>query len=124
MQASFRNEVWQVDLVDFSQFQQSSRGGSNYIVTAVDAFSRFLRTEPMKDKSAKTTRDAFVKMTKDVKPKFVDTDSGPEFMKEFAKYLEHHDIGHRFKHKAAGINHLAVIDRTQQKQKTIKVVEF
>ena len=62
------------------------RGGHDYIVVAVDVFSRFMYAEPLKQLSAKTARDAFLKMG-GAKIKMADTDHGPEFQKEFEQML-------------------------------------
>ena len=61
--ATFRNEIWQIDVCDLTTYKQSLRGGHDYIVVAVDVFSRFMYAEPLKQLSAKTARDAFLKMS-------------------------------------------------------------
>ena len=61
--ATFRNEIWQIDVADLSTYKQTLRGGHDYIVVAVDVFSRFMYAEPLKQLSAKTARDAFLKMS-------------------------------------------------------------
>ena len=86
------------------------RGGHDYIVVAVDVFSRFMYAEPLKQLSAKTARDAFLKMSGSKNIKIADTDHGPEFQKEFEQMLQQNNISHRIKGKG-GINNLAVVDR-------------
>ena len=36
--ATFRNEIWQIDVADLSTYKQTLRGGHDYIVVAVDVF--------------------------------------------------------------------------------------
>ena len=87
------NEIWSIDLADM-QSVQSFNKGVRYLLVAVETLSRYLRVEPMKDKYATTTKQAFCRMITKRKgfknsgiiPERLWADDGKEFLGVFAKY--------------------------------------
>ena len=51
------NDVWDADLMDMSKFARHN-DGIHYVAIFIDIFSRYLYTEPMKNKMTKTTLNA------------------------------------------------------------------
>ena len=76
------NEIWSLDLADVSKLQSYNKG-TRFLLVAVDVLSRYVRVEPLKDKTAKTTALAFAKMIKTKTPEKVWTDKGGEFKGAF-----------------------------------------
>ena len=61
------NEIWSGDLADVHQLAKVN-DGKKFLLVFVDCLSRFLRVEPVDNKSAKQTRAALEKMTRKQKP--------------------------------------------------------
>ena len=57
--SAFPNQLWCIDLIDWSQLYKRHRGnqGYRYIVNVVDVFSRKIWIEKMKNKEAEITHD-------------------------------------------------------------------
>jgi len=76
-------EQWQADLADMSKFGRENRG-YNWILLAVDVFSKKLFAVPVKSKSTESMVDAFKQLLQDVPdnqlPKKIQTDKGKEFV--------------------------------------------
>ena len=87
------NEIWSVDLAYVDKLAKYN-GGVMYLLVAVDVLSRYVRVQPLKDKTAKCTLAGFKKMLKKskVKPEKVWTDKGTEFKAEFKAYCEKQKI--------------------------------
>ena len=89
------NEIWSIDLADM-QSVESFNNGVRYLLVAVETLSRYLRVEPMKDKYATTTKQAFCRMIAKRKgfknsgiiPERLWADDGKEFLGAFAKYCQ------------------------------------
>ena len=74
--ASGMNQMWQIDLLDYSKYATTNKN-FNFILVAVDVFSRFAYAQPIKKKEAILTRDAFDKMiTTENKPFCIYHDKG------------------------------------------------
>ena len=58
--------MWQADLIDVQKikFQNSH---NNYILTVIDCFSKYAWAEPIKNKTADQTYQAFKKLLKNQK---------------------------------------------------------
>ena len=78
------NEIWSGDLADVHQLAKDNVG-KKFLLVFVDCLSRFLRVEPVDNKSAKQTRAALEKMTRKQKPERIWVDKGKEFKGEFGK---------------------------------------
>ena len=81
------NEIWSVDVAYVDKLAKYNRN-VKYLLVAVDVLSRYLRVEPMKDKSASEAAKAFKNMIKVKQPKMVWTDKGTEFKGEFKTLCE------------------------------------
>ncbi|KAK9730804.1 Integrase core domain [Popillia japonica] len=73
------DDLWQADLADFKLYSRENRR-YKYILVVIDAFSKFLWTQPLKTKSAMEVKDAMDKILKEGRhPKNLQTDAGKEF---------------------------------------------
>lgn len=68
----------QADLIEIRQLSEQN-DGFNYLLTAIDMFSKFAVCIPMKNKSQKASIKALKKLFETLKPKNLMTDSGGEF---------------------------------------------
>lgn len=89
------DHLWQIDLVDVSSIT-SENEGNKFILTVIDAFSRFaLAALPIKNKSAVTVKDAFANLLHSQirRPSYVQSDKGKEFLNSvFQEYLKSEKI--------------------------------
>ena len=76
------NEIWSMDVAYVDKLAKYNKN-VKYLLVAVDVLSRYLRVEPLKNKTAKEASNAFKKMTKAKQPEKVWTDKGTEFKGEF-----------------------------------------
>jgi len=111
---------WQMDLIDWSKRIRKLSGKHRYALVAVDNYDRTVFTQPMQNKTAETTLEAFRKIIRangDVMPKEITADLGNEWAQ-----LEQEIVGKggvlRRKNMHA-IQTLAVVDRVIGKLKTI-----
>ena len=77
-------EFWSGDLADVHQLAKGN-DVKKLLLVFVNSLSRFLRVEPIDNKSAKQTRAALEKMTRKQKPEKNWVDKGKEFREEFEK---------------------------------------
>ena len=111
--ASF--EMLQIDLIDYQKYSHKNNG-YNYILIAVDVFSRYAFASPIKKKTPEMVLKAFESF--DVIPRAVFHDSGNEFKGSFLKFLNEHDVVNL--HAEVGDhNSLGVIDRFSRTLKTV-----
>lgn len=85
-----------IDLIDFQAFSRKN-GGFNWLVVALDGFTKELWTEPVKKKTTKEVAIAFDTILKRAKGKvrFTFTDMGLEFVgKAFQDLMKKHGIVH------------------------------
>ena len=81
------NYQWDVDLM-FVRKIKSQNSGYSYLLIAVDVFSRMAYVQPLKNKTANQTLEAFKRMHANVPGlKVVRSDYGTEFRGVFDKYL-------------------------------------
>jgi len=87
--SKYTNQIWCLDLIDVETYGTRNKN-YNYILNVIDVFSRKLWLEPMKNKSSLLTKNAFQRVINraDVKPKYLISDNGTEFLKEFKIYCE------------------------------------
>ena len=109
-------KTWQIDIVDFKQFDSNTNNGFKYILVAIDIFDRRMRATPLKTKSPDEAAKAFNQFAP--LPDEVDSDHGQEWGGAFQKLLDKHNIGHREKDPKQ-INALAVTDRAISTLKSI-----
>jgi hypothetical protein len=80
------NEIWGMDLAQMDKLA-SDNNNINYLLVAVDVLSRFVRVQPMKDKTAPSTKAAFLKMISPGQtPKRIWVDDGSEFKGSFKTF--------------------------------------
>src|SRR5215470_17315260 len=72
------NEQFQADLVDMSMYARQN-GGVHFLLTCIDVFSKYAWVIPMKNKSAKSTAQAFRQIFAEQIPSKLQTDRGKEF---------------------------------------------
>jgi len=88
------NDLWQIDLVDLSWLAKDN-DGYRYLLMCIDVLSKFGRVQLLKTKASAAVRDAFAAMIVDVKPTFVQSDKGTEFLNStFQKLLIDNGIKH------------------------------
>jgi transposase InsO family protein len=105
--AFYPNESWQADLLDFSKYDKENKG-FNWLLIAVDVFTRKAHAIALKTKSNKDIIKGFETLFKNGKPFILTTDNGKEFIgKETAEFLKENDIFHNTNnvgdHNALGI---------------------
>ena len=91
--SSFRDNIWGVDLADMQSLSKYNKG-IEYLLCAIDLFSRYAWVVPIKDKRGITIVNAFQKLiSKDHKPNKIWVDQGGEFYnKIFKRFLKINNI--------------------------------
>ena len=89
--AKYIDEIWCLDLAHMDKLADEN-SGEKYLLVAIDVLSRFVRVQPMKDKTAATTKSAFIKMIDKTKPRRIWIDDGKEFEASFKRYCKDIDI--------------------------------
>jgi hypothetical protein len=115
--ASFPNEIWQIDLLDYQKYSKQNKG-FKYIFIAVDIFTRQARAEPIKAKTAENTSAILAKILQEAKPKVIYSDDGSEWKGQFKKLLQENDIIHVV-NDYGDHNSLGIIDRFSRTFKTM-----
>ena len=88
------NDLWQADLVDLSRLSKTN-DGFKYLFTCIDVLSKYGRVATLKTKTAESVINAFEDFVRDVKPNYLQTDKGTEFLNaKFQKLLEQRGIKH------------------------------
>ena len=111
---------WQMDLIDYSKRIRKLSGKHRFVLVAVDNYNRQVFTQPMQNKSAETTLEAFRKIVRangNVMPKEITVDLGNEWADIQAEIESKGGVLRRKNMQAA--NTLAVVDRVVGKLKTI-----
>lgn len=86
------DDQWQVDLMDIKK-QKYQNSHMTFILTCVDVFRRFGWAIPIKNKEAKSCREAFEKIFATSKPpKYIYSDAGNEFKGECRRLFKEHGI--------------------------------
>ncbi len=73
---------WQMDLIDFSKRIKKINKGHKYVLVAVDNYNRQVFTQPMQNKTADATLEAFrsiIRANGNVMPKEITVDLGNEY---------------------------------------------
>lgn len=85
-----------VDLIDLQKYSRKN-GGYNWLVTALDGFTKELFVVPVKKKTTQQVADAFAQIIKQAKKaiRYVYSDMGLEFVgKTFQDLMKKHNITH------------------------------
>ena len=103
--------IWQVDLIDYSQFDPKNNDGFTYIMIATDLFTRKSFGEEMREKKPLEALDKFNSIVSKFgfKPTRVHVDTGGEFSEPFQNGLRAQNIVVTEK-PAEDINGNAVVD--------------
>lgn len=84
--------IWQADIAYFTEYPEENDGYMYWLV-CVDTFSKYCWVIPLKNKSMKSTSQAFEGILSQRKPECLNTDSGTEFVgKQFQAVLKKHNI--------------------------------
>ena len=99
MYSQFKDNIWGVDLADMQSLSRKNKG-INYLLCAIDLYSKYAFVVPLKDKKGISIVNAFNKIIKQsnrrakgtsaqhVKPNKIWVDQGSEFYKNvFKKWL-------------------------------------
>ena len=102
------DEIWSIDLADFSDYKTSNKKGFRYIFIVIDNFSKYLWAIPLKNKYIKTITNEFsnILTTSKRKPLKLESDRGSEFYNSiFQNLLKSKKIQHysRFTDKGPSI---------------------
>lgn len=86
------HDLMQADLADFQKFSKQNKG-HKYILVAIDCFSKFLWTAPLKNKTGKEVTAAMKKIFNEELPKNLQVDDGGEFWnKQFQDLCEKNSV--------------------------------
>jgi transposase InsO family protein len=86
------NDLFQMDLVDLSSLARYN-DNYRYILTCIDALSKFAFAVPLRNKSGKVVKEAMASIISVRKPNYVQTDKGTEFLNnDVQRFLEDNDI--------------------------------
>ena len=91
------DEIWSIDLADFSDYKTSNIKGYRYIFIINDNFSKYLWAIPVKNKYSQTITNEFSKIitTSKRKPLKLESDRGSEFYNSiFRNFLKSKNIQH------------------------------
>ena len=91
------DEIWSIDLADFSDYKTSNNKGFRYIFIIIDIFSKYLFAIPLKNKYSQTITNEFSNiLTKSKrKPIKLESDRGTEFYNSiFQNFLKSKSIHH------------------------------
>ena len=93
------DDQWDMDLMDMTQLAKEN-DGVQYVLLAVDIFSRFVKVQPLKTKQGKEVVEALKIMFKDGRiPAKCRTDKGSEFVNRWVKsYLNEMKVNHFVTH--------------------------
>ena len=102
------DEIWSIDLADFSDYKTSNNKGYRYIFIIMDNYSKYLWTIPLKNKYSQTITNEFsnILSTSKRKPLKIESDRGAEFYNSnFQNFLKTKNIHHysRFTDKGPSI---------------------
>ena len=86
------NDIWCMDLAQMDKLS-GDNNSFQHLLISVDVLSRFIRVEPMKNKTAKTAKNALIKMLSNGdQPKKIWTDDGGEFKGAFKTFCSNMEI--------------------------------
>ena len=82
------NEQWQADLVEMQPHSKENRG-YRYILCAIDIFSRYAYTRPLRDKTGREVATALSDIFQNCEtlPKRIQTDQGREFYNSYVQQV-------------------------------------
>ena len=85
--SSFKDNIWGVDLADMQSLSKLNKG-FNYLLCAIDLFSKYAWVIPIKDKKGNSIVNAFKKIISGQrKPNKIWVDQGSEFYNQSFKHF-------------------------------------
>jgi len=106
------NEIWDADLMDMQKFGSKNKG-YRYLAIFIDLFSRFLRVEPMKNKTSQEMLRVMQKVLDKVEVKTLRTDQGKEYTANIVQeYLKSKGINHIIAYNVYHANYAERVIRT------------
>lgn len=88
------NDLWQADLVEMGEYS-SENNGFRYLLTVIDAFTKFAWALPIKTKSGPEVTNAMKQILIKQSPKHLQTDNGKEFYNvHFGNLMKKHAVNH------------------------------
>ena len=107
------DEIWSIDLADFSDYKTTNNEGFRYIFIIIDNVSKYLWTIPLKNKYSQTITNEFsnILIKSKRKPVKIESDRGSEFYNSvFQNFLKSKNIHHfsRFTDKGPSIAERAI----------------
>ena len=105
---NYIDEIWSIDLADFSDYKTSNNKGYRYIFVIIDNFSKYLWAIPLKNKYSQTITNEFsnILIKSKRKPVKIESDRGTEFYNSiFQNFLKSKNIHHysRFTDKGPSV---------------------
>ena len=94
---NYFDDIWSIDLADFSEYKTSNNKGLRYIFIIIDDFSKYLWAIPPKNKYSQTITNEFSNIitTSKRKPLKLESDRGTEFYNSiFQNLLKSKNIRH------------------------------
>ena len=86
------DRIWATDLLDLQRFARKNKG-FRYLMVCVDLFSKYLWLIPLKSKSAAAASQGLEKLFTQVKPSFLWSDKGTEYVNKLVdKILKKENI--------------------------------
>ena len=75
------DDIWSLDILDLKDYGPENNRGYRYVLVAIDNFSNYGWTVPLKNKNAQTIKSSFenILISSKRKPNLIETDRGKEF---------------------------------------------
>ena len=99
------DEIWSIDLADFSDYKTPNNKGFRYIFIVIDNFSKYSWAIPLKNKYSQTITNEFsnILTTSTRNPIKIESDRGTKFYNNiFQNFLKSKDIHHYSRFTAKG----------------------
>ena len=112
------DEIWSIDLADFSDYKTSNNKGFSYIFIIIDNFSKYLWAIPLKNKNSQTITNEFSNtLTKSKRrPLKLESDRGSEWYNSiFQNFLKSKSIHHYSRYTDKGPSIAERVIRTVRK---------
>ena len=109
------DEIWSIDLADFSDYKTTNNEGFRYIFIIIDNFSKYLWAIPLKNKYSQTITNEFsnILIKSKRKPVKIESDRGSEFYNSvFQKFLKAKNIHHYSRYTDKGFSIAERVIRT------------
>ena len=109
------DDTWSLDILDVKDYGPENNGGYGYVLVAIDNFSKFGWSSPLKNKNAQTIKDSFENILINSKrsPNLIETDRGKEFYNNiFQDFLNKNDIKLYSRNSSHGAVFAERFDRT------------